>query len=92
MNSDFYLKAGFNALRSYQESKGDELMDQADYEALTAKLGEATIQNKQLIRANLNMKREVKQLRRLVKKLKEEAAKERKPHYKNGKRGSKFNG
>jgi cell division protein FtsB len=67
-------------------------MDQVDYEALTAKLGEVTLQNKQLKRANLNMKREVKQLRRMVKKLKDEAAKERKPHYRNGKRGSKFNG
>jgi hypothetical protein len=38
------------------------------------------------------MKKEVKRLRRIVKKLKDEAAKERKPHYKNGKRGSQFNG
>jgi cell division protein FtsB len=67
-------------------------MDDADYQALTEKLGEVTLQNKQLKRANLNMKREVKQLRRLIKKLKDDAAKERKPHYKNGRRGSKFNG
>ena len=67
-------------------------MDNIDYEALTTKLGEVTLQNKQLKRANLNMKREVKQLRRLVKKLKDEAAKERKPYYRNGRRGSKFNG
>jgi cell division protein FtsB len=51
-----------------------------------------TMQNKQLKRANLNVKREVKQLRRAIKKLKDEAARERKPHYKNGKRGSMFNG
>ncbi|MFJ5713138.1 hypothetical protein [Neobacillus sp. NPDC093127] len=67
-------------------------MDDIDYAALTEKLGNVTLQNKQLKQANLNMKREVKQLRRLVKKLKDEAAKNRKPHYKNGKRGSMFNG
>ncbi|MFJ5716554.1 hypothetical protein [Neobacillus sp. NPDC093127] len=67
-------------------------MDDLAYQALTEKLGAITLQNKQLKRANLNMKREVKQLRRLVKKLKDEAAKTQKPHYKNGKRGSKFNG
>jgi predicted RNase H-like nuclease (RuvC/YqgF family) len=92
MNSDSYLKAGFNALKSYQESKGDEWMDQVDYEALTAKLGEVTLMNKQLKRANTNMKREVKNLRRQVKKLTDEISKNRKPHYKNGKRGTKFNG
>jgi cell division protein FtsB len=67
-------------------------MDDIDYQALTEKLGAVTVQNKQLQRANLNMKKEVKQLRRIVKKLKDEAAKNRKPHYKNGKRGSKYKG
>jgi cell division protein FtsB len=67
-------------------------MDDIAYQVLTEKLGEVTLQNKQLKRANLNMKREVKQLRREVKKLKDDAAKVRKPHYKNGKRGSRFNG
>ncbi|MBO0961983.1 hypothetical protein J1P26_19955 [Neobacillus sp. MM2021_6] len=67
-------------------------MDDADFAALTEKLGTVTLQNKQLKRANLNMKREVKQLRRLVKKLKDEEAMNRKPHYKNGRRGTKFNG
>lgn len=64
-------------------------MDDIDYQALTEKLGNVTLQNKQLKRANLNMKKEVKQLRRIIKKLREEAAK---PRYKNGRRGSKFNG
>jgi hypothetical protein len=50
------------------------------------------VQNKQLKRANLNMKKEVKNLRRVIKKMKDEAAKDRKPHYKNGRRGSKYNG
>jgi predicted RNase H-like nuclease (RuvC/YqgF family) len=67
-------------------------MNDIDYQAITDKLGEVTLQNKQLKRANLNMKREVKRLRRLIKKMKDEAAKDRKPHYKNGRRGSKFNG
>lgn len=67
-------------------------MDNTDYITITEKLGEVTLQNKQLKRANLNMKREVKALRRLVKKLKDDMEKQRKPHYKNGKRGSRFNG
>jgi hypothetical protein len=76
----------------YNGKLGADPVDGIDYEILTSKLGEVTIQNKQLRRANLNMKKEVKRLRRIVKKLKDEAAKERKPHYKNGKRGSRFNG
>jgi hypothetical protein len=67
-------------------------MDDVSYLVLTEKLGNAVLQNKQLKRANLNMKRELKQLRRVIKKMKDEAAKDRKPHYKNGKRGGKFNG
>ncbi|MEH7157520.1 hypothetical protein [Neobacillus drentensis] len=64
-------------------------MDEVDYQALTAKLGEVTVLNKQLKRANLNMKREVKQLRRIIKKMKDEAAKDQKPKYKNVKMGSR---
>jgi hypothetical protein len=67
-------------------------MDDTDYQAITEKLSNVTMQNIQLKRANLNVKREVKQLRRVIKKLKDEAARERKPHYKNGKRGSMFRG
>jgi hypothetical protein len=63
-------------------------MDQVDYEALTQKLGEVTLQNKQLKKANINMKREIKQLRRVIKKKNDEAAKDRKPNYKNKKRGN----
>ncbi|MEH7249204.1 hypothetical protein V7114_20805 [Neobacillus niacini] len=66
-------------------------MNDIDYQALKGKLDTVTIQNKQLKRANLNMKREVKSLRRLIKKMKDEAAKDRKPRFKNGKKGSKFN-
>jgi hypothetical protein len=65
-------------------------MEDGVYQSLTDKLSNVTMQNKQLRRANLNVKREVKQLRRIIKKLKDEASKERKPHYKNGKRGSMF--
>jgi predicted RNase H-like nuclease (RuvC/YqgF family) len=64
-------------------------MDEIDYQTLTTKLGEVTIQNKQLKRANLNMKREVKHLRRVIKKMKDEAAKDKKPKYNNGKGGNK---
>lgn len=67
-------------------------MDDIDYQAFKEKIGSLTMQNKQLKRANLNMKREVKYLRRVIKKMKDEAARERKPHYRNGRRGSKFNG
>lgn len=67
-------------------------MDDIDYQALTDKLSNATLQNKQLRRANINKDKTIKHLRRVIKNLKEEAAKNRKPHYKNGRRGSKFNG
>ena len=67
-------------------------MEEIEYQAIMEKLGSVTIQNKQLKRANLNMKKEVKSLRRIIKKMKDEAEKERKPNYKNGRRGSKFNG
>jgi cell division protein FtsB len=71
---------------------GDRLMDDIDYQALTEKLSTVTVQNKQLKRANLNMKKEVKSLRRVIKKMKDDASKERKTPYKNGRRGFKFNG
>jgi cell division protein FtsB len=67
-------------------------VDDNAYQVLMEKLGEVTLQNKQLKRANLNMKREVKELRRTIKKMKDEATKDRKPRIKKGKRGSKFNG
>jgi hypothetical protein len=67
-------------------------MDQVSYEALTEKLGQVTLMNKQLRRANISKEKENKHLRRIIKKMKEDAAKERKPNYKNGKRGGKFNG
>jgi hypothetical protein len=68
-------------------------MDDVSYLVLSEKLGNAVLQNKQLKRSNLNMKRELKQLRRVIKKMKDEAVKDRKPHYKNGqKRGRTRNG
>jgi hypothetical protein len=67
-------------------------MDDTAYQALTDKLGNVTLQNIQLKRANLNMKREIKHLRRVIKKQKEDAAKDRKPRFRKGKRGTKFNG
>jgi cell division protein FtsB len=68
------------------------LVDELTYQTLTEKLGEVTLQNKQLKRANLNMKKEVKELRRTIKKMKDEAVKDKKPRFRKGKRGSKFNG
>jgi regulator of replication initiation timing len=67
-------------------------MDQADYEALKNLIDKLTLENKQLRRANSNLKYNEKRLGRVIKKLKDELSKERKPHYKNGRRGSKFNG
>jgi hypothetical protein len=67
-------------------------MDAIAYQALTDKLANVTLQNKQLRRANINKDKTIKHLRRTIKKLKDDAAKDRKPRYKNGKRGSKFNG
>lgn len=66
-------------------------MDDIDYQALTEKLGNVTLQNKQLRRANINKDKTIRHLRRVIKKLKEDAAKKRKPKYKNGKRGTKIN-
>jgi hypothetical protein len=67
-------------------------MDHIDYTALKDKLDNATLQNKQLRRANINKDKTIRHLRRVIKKLKDEAAKDRKPHYKNGKRGTIKNG
>lgn len=67
-------------------------MDDIDYQALIEKLSTVTNQNKQLSKANINKDKTIRHLRRVIKKLKEEAAKDRKPLYKNGRKGSKFNG
>jgi cell division protein FtsB len=67
-------------------------LDDIDYQALREIISTLTIQNKQLKRANINKSKENKQLKRVIKKLKDDAAKNRKPHYKNGKRGTNFNG
>lgn len=67
-------------------------MDDVDYQALTEKISSLTKQNKQLKRANINKDKTIKHLRRVIKKLKEEMSEHRKPHYRNGRRGSKFNG
>lgn len=64
-------------------------MDDIDYQALKTKLDNVTLQNKQLRRANINKDKRIKYLRRVIKQLKEEAAKERKPHFRKGqKRGA----
>jgi hypothetical protein len=64
-------------------------VDDVDFQALTEKLGNVILQNKQLRRANLNLKKKNKHLGRVIKKMNENAAKDRKPHYRNGQmRGS----
>jgi hypothetical protein len=67
-------------------------MDDIDYKTIKDKFDNVTFQNKQLRRANLNKDKTIRHLRRVIKKLKDDAAKDRKPHFKNGKRGTKFNG
>lgn len=68
-------------------------MDEIDHKAYTDKISELSLQVKQLKRANINKSKENKHLRRVIKKLKDEAAKDRKPHYRNGqKRGRTRNG
>lgn len=67
-------------------------MDDSEYKSILDKLEEVTLKNKQLRRANINKDKTIRHLRRVIKRLKDEAAKNRKHHYKNGKRGSKFNG
>lgn len=65
-------------------------MDDIDYKALTEMLSNLTMQNKQLRRANINKDKTIKHLRRVINKLKDEADKDRKQHFKNGKRGTRY--
>lgn len=67
-------------------------MENDEYQSILDKLGVVTNQNKQLRRANINKDKTIRHLRRVIKRLKEDAAQDRKAHYKNGRRGSKFNG
>jgi cell division protein FtsB len=65
-------------------------LDDIDYKALREIISTLTLQNKQLKRANINKSKENKQLKRVIKKLKDDAAKDRKPHFRKGqKRGSR---
>lgn len=48
-------------------------MDDQDYRVLTEKIGELTLQNKQLRRANLNKDEKIKQLRRVIARIKADA-------------------
>jgi uncharacterized coiled-coil protein SlyX len=61
-------------------------MDEIAYQAFKEKLDNVTLLNIQLKRANLNMKKEVKHLRRIIKKMKDEAAKDHKPQLRKGKK------
>lgn len=64
-------------------------MDDVDYKALREVISTLTLQNKQLRRANINMRKENKHLKRVIKKMKDDAAKHRKPHYRNGQKRGK---
>ena len=64
-------------------------VDDASYDSILEKLDKYALMNKQLRQANTALQKENKHLRRVIKKKNDEAAKERKPHYKNGqKRGA----
>ncbi|WP_139193123.1 hypothetical protein [Anaerobacillus alkalilacustris] len=64
------------------------LMDET-HEHCQLKIEKLYQENKHLKRANSKLKNESKELRRLIHKLKQN---KQKNHYKNGKRGTKFNG
>ena len=65
-------------------------MDEIDHKAYTDKISELSLQVKQLKRANINKSKVNKHLRRIIKKLKDDAAKDRKPHFRKGqKRGDR---
>jgi predicted RNase H-like nuclease (RuvC/YqgF family) len=71
-------------------------MDQTTYEAMKSMIDNLTIENKKLTSANREFRKKNKHLQRIITKLKDEkeAAKNKKSktYYKNGRRGSKFNG
>ncbi|MGO4890312.1 hypothetical protein ACJ2A9_21400 [Anaerobacillus sp. MEB173] len=66
----------------------DKLMDETN-EHYQKKFDQLHQESKQLRKANSKLKNEVRALKRSVHKLKQE---KQKNHYKNGRRGSKFNG
>lgn len=68
-------------------------MNNKEYESIIEKHGETVYQNKQLKKANTKLKSENKHLRRVIKNLKDKLNdKPGNKKYKNGKRGSMFNG
>ena len=67
-------------------------MENEQFENILEKLGNVTLQNKQLKRANIKKDKTIKHLRRVIKNLKEDASKDRKPRYRNGRRGTNYNG
>lgn len=66
-------------------------MDNKEYLTIMDKVENIVIQNKQLKKANTKMQKENKHLRRVIAKLKKDQNKDRQ-HYKNGKRGTNYNG
>jgi regulator of replication initiation timing len=70
----------------------DISLNHEQYVKLLDKLESINFELLKVKRANSKLKSDNRHLRRVIKNLKDAAAKERKPHYRNGRRGSKFNG
>lgn len=67
-------------------------MDDVTYEALQQKIGELTVQNKQLARTNARLRRNNKKLKNIIRK-KNKEIKQLKPerqHYRNGQKRSRY--
>lgn len=67
-------------------------MDDVTYEALQQKIGELTVQNKQLARTNARLRRNNKKLKNIITKKNKEIKQLRpeKQHYRNGWKRSKY--
>lgn len=82
--------------KAYYNKKDWYIVDQVTYDAMKSMIDNLTIENKKLSSKNRELRKTEKHLRRVIKSYKDEkeAAKNKKSktYYKNGKRGSKYNG
>jgi hypothetical protein len=72
-------------------------VDDIDFKALTEKICELTIANMELIKTNNGQGKKIRSLEKIIERRKKDDEKKNpkkkdKQHYKNGKRGSMFNG
>lgn len=65
-------------------------MDDVTYREMQKIIGDLTLQNKQLRRANTRQKKKIRYLRRVIVKLKEENRKNGKQHYRNGRKRGQY--